>query len=134
MVKMITESIGSTVDWLIDDLGIKYDVAATQYPDHSAKRQIGVVGRSVSWISQMQAILTKLGGTVMTDTRANSLTTDASGAVTGAVAQDKQGEIDFTTASVVLASGGYGRNPNSCPTRCPATSSMGAPPTRAMAT
>lgn len=108
MVKMITESIGSTVDWLVDDLGIKYDVAATQYPDHSAKRQIGVVGRSVSWISQMQDIFTKLGGTVMTDTRATSLTTDTSGAVTGAVAQDEQGEIDFTAASVVLASGGYG--------------------------
>lgn len=63
----------------------------------------------------MQAILTKLGGTVMTDTRANSLTTDASGAVTGAVAQDKQGEIDFTTASVVLASGGYGAEPKLLP-------------------
>ena len=46
MVKVISETIGETVDWLIDEMGVPYDVAATQYPDHSANRQIGVVGRS----------------------------------------------------------------------------------------
>lgn len=46
LVKMVTEKVGSVVDWLVDDLKVQYDVAATQYPDHSADRQIGVVGRS----------------------------------------------------------------------------------------
>jgi len=110
MVEMITNTIGATVDWLIDDLGIEYDVAATQYPDHSAKRQIGVVGRSPKWLSDMTDKLTGFGGTLLLETRGTELLTDESGAVVGAMATDKQGEIKFTAKSVILATGGFGAN------------------------
>ena len=50
LVNMVTHKVGGVVDWLIDDLKIPYGPAATQYPDHSAERQLGVQGRSPNFI------------------------------------------------------------------------------------
>ena len=44
LVKQVTERVGGVVDWLVYDLKIPYGPAATQYPDHSANRQLGVQG------------------------------------------------------------------------------------------
>jgi len=108
LVKMLTTSIGSTVDWLIDKMGVPYDVAATQYPDHSASRQIGVVGRSPKFIEVMSANFEKAGGKIYLSTRAQSLVTDSSNTVTGVVASDKEGKITFNAKKVIMASGGFG--------------------------
>ena len=108
MVTMITNTIGSTVDWLIDDLKIPYDVAATQYPDHSAARQIGAVRRSPAWVEKMSEKLTEFGGKILLSTRGTDLLTDNKGAVIGVRATDKQGVIEFTAKSVVMAAGGFG--------------------------
>lgn len=111
MVKMITESIGETVDWLVDDMKVPYDVAATQYPDHSANRQIGVVGRSPVFFTTMAENFKNLGGTTLLETKADSLTTEKDGNVTGVIATDKTGAaITITAKSTVLATGGYGAN------------------------
>lgn len=73
LVKMVTEKAGSVVDWLIDDLKIPYGPAATQYPDHSASRQLGVTGRSPNFIRTMARIFTDHGGKILMETRATSL-------------------------------------------------------------
>lgn len=77
LVKMVTEKAGSVVDWLIDDLKIPYGPAATQYPDHSASRQLGVEGRSPNFIRTMSRIFTDHGGKILMETRATSLFTKA---------------------------------------------------------
>ncbi len=111
LVKLISENIGECIDWLTDDLKIEYDAAATQYPDHSASRQIGVVGRSVSYLDQMKTIFENENGTLLTDVRGTSLLTDENGAVIGATAVDSTGkEITFNAKSVVLATGSFGAN------------------------
>ena len=108
MVTMITNSIGQTVDWLVDEMKVPYDVAATQYPDHSANRQIGVVGRSPKFLSLMEENFKGLKGNLLLETRATELVV-TDGAVTGVVAVDKQGnKITINAKSTVLASGGYG--------------------------
>lgn len=110
LVKMVTEKAGGVVDWLVDDLKIRYDVAATQYPDHSARRQIGVVGRSVAFIKQMSEKLTAMGGTILLETRATDLIVK-NGQVVGVKATNAQGEkLTITAKSVVLATGGFGAN------------------------
>ena len=73
LAMMTAKKAGSVVDWLIDDLKIPYGPAATQYPDHSASRQLGVTGRSVNFLKLMSAKLAERGGVIMTDTRAQEL-------------------------------------------------------------
>lgn len=111
LVKMTTERAGAVVDWLIDDLKIPYGPAATQYPDHSASRQLGVEGRSVNFLRLMSGIFAKNGGKIMTDTRAEEFITDKSGAVVGVKARLADGAAaSFRSKAVILASGGYGAN------------------------
>ena len=96
LVRLLADNIGECIDWLTDDLKIAYDAAATQYPDHSASRQIGVVGRSVSFLDQMQALLAQNHGQLFTDVRASKLLTDDNGAVIGALGTDATGkEVTF---------------------------------------
>ena len=111
LAMMTAKKAGSVVDWLIDDLKIPYGPAATQYPDHSASRQLGVTGRSVNFLKLMSAKLAERGGVIMTDTRAQEFVTDAKGNVTGVKATLADGRwVTFDTKSVILASGGYGAN------------------------
>lgn len=110
LVSMITKTIGKTVDWLIDDMKVPYNVAATQYPDHSANRQIGVVGRSPAFFAAMQKNFENLGGTLLLETKGESLIFE-DGEVKGVTASDKSGaKITIKAASTVIASGGYGAN------------------------
>ena len=111
LVKTISETIGETVDWLIDEMGVPYDVAATQYPDHSANRQIGVVGRSPEFFTVMENKFKEFGGTVLLETRATALLMDAEEGVIGVIAVAKDGhQVTIGAWSVVLATGGYGAN------------------------
>ena len=111
LVRLLADNIGECIDWLTDDLKIAYDAAATQYPDHSAFRQIGVVGRSVSFLDQMQTLLAQNHGQLFTDVRASKLLTDDNGAVIGAVGTHATGkEVTFNAKSVVLATGSFGAN------------------------
>ncbi len=111
LAMMTAKKAGGVVDWLIDDLKIPYGPAATQYPDHSASRQLGVTGRSVNFLRLMSAKLAEKGGVIMTDTRAQEFVTDAKGNVTGVKATLADGRwVTFDAKSVILASGGYGAN------------------------
>ncbi len=116
LVKMVSERVGGIVDWLIYDLKIPYGPAATQYPDHSANRQLGVTGRSVNWLNLMQKHLDAFGGKILTDTRAHEFITDKAGNVVGVKATMSNGQkINFSAKSVVLAAGGYGANRSMLP-------------------
>lgn len=116
LVKMVSEKAGQVVDWLIYDMKIPYGPAATQYPDHSASRQLGVQGRSVNWLKLMKAHLEANGGQIMTNTRAQEFIRDKAGNVVGVKATMSDGQkIDFKAQSVVLAAGGYGANRSMLP-------------------
>ena len=109
LVKMVTERVGGVVDWLIYDMKIPYGPAATQYPDHSANRQLGVTGRSVNYLNLMREKFLGMGGKLMLETRAQELIRDDAGKVVGVRATDKDGNtVELTSKAVILASGGYG--------------------------
>lgn len=108
LVKMVTEKAGGVVDWLIDDLKIPYGPAATQYPDHSASRQLGVTGRSPNFIRTMARIFTDHGGKILMETRATSLIYKG-GKVQGITAVNADGDkITINAQETILASGGFG--------------------------
>lgn len=109
LVKMVTNKVGSVVDWLVYDMKIPYGPAATQYPDHSANRQLGVEGRSVNYLNLMKDKFLAMGGKLLMETRAQELIRDDSGKVVGVKAVDGQGNtVELTSKAVILASGGYG--------------------------
>ena len=109
LVKMVTERVGGVVDWLIYDMKIPYGPAATQYPDHTANRQLGVTGRSVNYLNLMREKFLGMGGKLMLQTRAQELIRDDAGKVVGVRATDKDGNtVELTSKAVILASGGYG--------------------------
>ena len=109
LVKQVTERVGGVVDWLVYDLKIPYGPAATQYPDHSANRQLGVTGRSVNFLKLMREKFAHMGGKLMLETRAQELLRDKDGRVVGVRATDAAGNtVELTSKAVILASGGYG--------------------------
>lgn len=115
LVKMVTEKAGSVVDWLIDDLNIPYGPAATQYPDHSASRQLGVEGRSPNFIRTMSRIFTDHGGKILMETRATSLIYKG-GRVDGIHAVNSDGDkITINAKETILASGGFGAKTDMLP-------------------
>lgn len=109
LVKQVTERVGGVVDWIVYDLKIPYGPAATQYPDHSANRQLGVTGRSVNFLKLMREKFEHMGGKLMLETRAQELLRDKDGRVVGVRATDAAGNtVELTSKAVILASGGYG--------------------------
>lgn len=109
LVKQVTERVGGVVDWFVYDLKIPYGPAATQYPDHSANRQLGVTGRSVNFLKLMREKFEHMGGKLMLETRAQELLRDKDGRVVGVRATDAAGNtVELTSKAVILASGGYG--------------------------
>ena len=109
LVKQVTERVGGVVDWLVYDLKIPYGPAATQDPDHSANRQLGVTGRSVNFLKLMREKFEHMGGKLMLETRAQELLRDKDGRVVGVRATDAAGNTgELTSKAVILASGGYG--------------------------
>ena len=116
LVKTITQRVGGVVDWLIDDLKIPYGPAATQYPDHSANRQLGVQGRSVNFLKLMNQKFADYGGKLMLSTRADRFITDESGKVIGVKAFDEHGNsYEIKSKATILASGGYGAEKHRLP-------------------
>lgn len=116
LVKMTTEKVGSVVDWLVYDMKIPYGPAATQYPDHSANRQLGVEGRSINFLNLMRGKFLDMGGKLMMETRAQSFIQDQDGRVIGVKATDKDGNtVELTSKAVILASGGYGADQSMLP-------------------
>ena len=115
LVKMVTEKVGGVVDWLIYDMKIPYGPAATQYPDHSANRQLGVQGRSVNFLNLMKGKFLDMGGKLMLETRAQSFI-EKNGKVVGVKAVDAAGNtVELTSKAVILASGGYGADQSLLP-------------------
>lgn len=115
LVQLAAEKAGPVVDWLIDDLKIPYGPAATQYPDHSAERQLGVQGRSPNFIRTMSKIFTDNGGKILMETKATELIYNG-GAVRGIKAVNADGDkITIDAADTILASGGFGANTKMLP-------------------
>lgn len=115
LVDMVTHKVGGVVDWLIDDLKIPYGPAATQYPDHSAERQLGVQGRSPNFIRTMAGILTDHGGKILMETKATALIYKG-GKVRGVDAVNAAGDkIQILAKDTILASGGFGANTKMLP-------------------
>ena len=111
VLKAFTENTVATLHFL-RDLGVKWNYNAA--PNADAGSSVGrihtVVGGGPALYSVMRPALEAAGGKVLTKTKGIRLLTDAKGAVTGLLARDKDGSIEFKSRATILTCGGFQGN------------------------
>lgn len=105
-VRQLVNTAGKAVDWLID-LGWEFTYLGYSgmnvMPDTSLRPDL--------YQTMLDTYVTGNGGEVLTNTTAKQLVTDDSGAVTGVLAVDGDGNgIEIDAQAVVIATGGYAAN------------------------
>lgn len=117
---------GSTIDWL-EDMGVKFAEVIKYYPDSESTWHVvqpeggGVPGpRAASTMTKiMHQRAQELGVTFYFDTPVTKILRAEEGWVTGLQARGADGtEYEVEAAAVVLATGGFGNNPEMIQTYC----------------
>lgn len=109
LVKVWSENMGSTLDWLIAN-GVPITQQFSNFPEHTYQRSYQVDGGSSVMLTVLAEDIKKAGGQIHMETKAESLITE-NGAVTGVVASTASGTVNYHAGKVILASGGFGANP-----------------------
>lgn len=115
---LFVKHAAATIDWLMD-LGFVpapgTPVAGEAHEAYSTRRYLWGANKGLSILEALRPSHEQLVRSGRIDlrlqTRMTSLSTDASGAVTGVRALTPQGEVEYRSRNVVLASGGYAANP-----------------------
>lgn len=106
-----SNEMGPTIDWLIKDMGVPIENQFSNFPEHSVQRSYYVTGGSGKMLNILADKFKSAGGTIMMETEAKSLIMDGD-TVVGAVAVDNNGNtINIKANKTILATGGYGNNP-----------------------
>lgn len=112
ITRIFADNMGTMLDWLINDMQVSITQQFSNFPEHTVQRTFQVDGGSAALISTLADRFTAAGGEIMMETAAYELMTDSSGAVTGARATDASGNtVEISAKSTVLATGGFGNNP-----------------------
>lgn len=112
ITRIFADNMGAMMDWLINDMQVPIKQQFSNFPEHTVQRTYMVEGGSVGMISTLADRFTADGGETMLETAAYELITDDAGAVIGARATDASGNIvEISAKSTVLATGGFGNNP-----------------------
>ena len=113
LLKLFAENMGTTLDWLIDDMNVPITQQFSNFPEHTVQRSFQVDGGSMTMINVLAENFENQGGEILMETKANELLTDESGAVVGVSATDADGNTVKVSAPItVLATGGFGNNPD----------------------
>ncbi len=111
LVKLWSENMGSTLDWLIENK-VPITQQFSNFPEHTYQRSYHVDGGSGVMLEVLSQDVKDAGGQIHMETKAQSFLTD-NGAVTGVVATDAKGNtVNYHANKVILASGGFGANPD----------------------
>ena len=116
LVDAFISASGETIDFF-SDLGVQFKVSIANDDRNSSKNyyMLQTEGGSSTAITMVNAISSRLADTnvkLYRNTEAVSLVQDESGRVTGVLAKAQDGsELTFTGRAVLLATGGFGQNP-----------------------
>ena len=118
LLKIMAYEAGETLRWL-EDLGLLFKENVSQVPGSGFPRtHLPASGNGEAYIHVLSDCLSKFDVPVLTDTPVTEIVRDRFGRVSGVVAQSKSVEgqsssTKFTARlGVVLASGGFARNPD----------------------
>jgi fumarate reductase flavoprotein subunit len=108
--RLIADLGGPLVDWYIG-LGVKFEKKVRVTMGSMTPRQHTPVGNAPGLINGLAEAAKKKGVRIMLDTRATKLITGKNAAVAGIEAARGSRALRFDTPAVVLATGGFGANP-----------------------
>lgn len=117
LVKKFVDLSGETIGWL-QDMGVEFALPSKYFPGseatwHIVKPKSGNPGlRAVAtMIKYMTERAEELGVTIMLETPVKKLIKD-NGEIIGLEASDKDGALEVYAGAVVIATGGFGDNPD----------------------
>jgi len=111
LVKLWSENMGPALDWLIDN-GVPITEQFSNFPEHTYQRSYHVDGGSSVMLQVLSEDIKAAGGRIDMETTATSFLMDGK-AVTGVAAKDAKGNtVNYHADKVILASGGFGANPD----------------------
>lgn len=111
LTKLMTENIGSAIDFISDFADLPYQKAQTQTPEHSVQRQVELPSSSsFEFIQKVSNAFKKKGGKIYLDARVEEILMDEDQQVTGVKAESRSGSLTVNAPAVIIATGGYGAN------------------------
>lgn len=113
LVRTLVENSAAAVEW-VNDIGGDLSVVG-QFGGASVKRihrpsDTSAVGPML--VKTLNAKLDELGIPVLLETKATKIIADEQGKITGVEAENEDGSFIINTKAVVLATGGFGANPD----------------------
>ena len=108
IVRAFIDRSGDTIGWL-EDMGLQFELKP-MYPNQSPLIRHAIKGRGVELCKALRKNAEDRGATILTRARATKLIRDADGAVTGVVAETRDGELTISAKTVIVTTGGYGNN------------------------
>lgn len=115
LVTLLAKEIGTTTDWLNEYVGIEYDMEGGLHilAEYQKDRELAYLGGGPGFAQSARKALAESKVKLYLNTKANELTVDENGNVTGLIAENEFGKkFIFKTQAVILTTGGYGNNPN----------------------
>lgn len=110
-VRMVIDKAPETIKFA-EDNGVVFGKPSSFYPELQDRLHFPAENGAAGLIGPLSNSAKEKGVEILLETTAVKLTTDANGGVNGIVAKDKDGkEITISGKSVILANGGFSRNP-----------------------
>jgi fumarate reductase flavoprotein subunit len=109
IVRAFIDRSAGTIGWL-EKMGVGFELLP-MYPNQTPLIRHAIKGRGRELCRILRKNAEDLGVTLLNRTRVTQLLRDGSGRVTGVVAETKQGPVTIGAQVVIVATGGYGNNP-----------------------
>ena len=111
LVRFIAKNSGETILWL-ESNGVEFSEVLSKQGISPALRGHTSTTRGAGLINPLEKAANESGVEILKSTKATKLLTDPNGSVIGAEAEDKDGKkVTVNAKSVILATGGFDRNP-----------------------
>jgi fumarate reductase flavoprotein subunit len=114
LVRLVTETIGPTLEWLSDAHGLPFSLVDNfRYPGHSQLRMHGLPSRSgEELIDRLRAACEQASIDILTDAHVDTLIASAGGKIRGVGLERPDGSREeIGCDALILACNGYGGNP-----------------------
>ena len=110
IVRAFIDRSADTIGWL-EKMGVGFELLP-MYPNQAPLIRHAIKGRGRELCRVLRKSAEDLGVTLMNRTRVTGLLRDGDGRVAGVVAETKAGPVTIVAEAVIVATGGYGNNPD----------------------
>ncbi|MCI8468311.1 MAG: FAD-dependent oxidoreductase [Eggerthellaceae bacterium] len=119
MQRFCAEHFGETIDWLHGELGVPFKATVSKKGTDPVPRGHSLDPCAQVALGIMEQRALDEGATLVFETAAESLVVDEAGAVTGVLARQDGELVRYDAREVIIATGGFCRNPEMIATYCP---------------